>query len=119
MPGRHFVRAVRLQLTTAPIGRQHRSPFFLNSSPLTKHELLDLVASGNAIIEVADTITRYCIKPPADREDSNHAIFISIDDDGSVYKDLVYFVGYRDDADFTDEQAETLREAIAKFELRR
>ena len=84
VPRREIAADDRIYRTAAPLA------VLLNHHPtaMTKRELLALAASGNAIIEVAYTITRYCVTPPDDPDGLHAAIFISIsNEDGSVYND--------------------------------
>jgi len=78
---------------------------------MTKDELIALAREGKAHIEVAYTITRYCVTPTADMD--YEAIFFSIsNEDGDVYDDAAYFTDGDDEIDLTDDDAETLRIAI-------
>ncbi|MGZ5440349.1 MAG: hypothetical protein ACXW4P_03790 [Thermoanaerobaculia bacterium] len=91
---------------------------------MTKDELIALAREGKARIEVAYTITRYCITQ--DGVDDNGArsldpaIFMSIsNEDGGVHEDAAYFTDATDETDLTDDEAEILCEAIKDAMARR
>jgi hypothetical protein len=80
---------------------------------MTKDELIALAREGKAHIEVAYTITRYCVTPAAKMD--YEAIFLSIsNEDDSVYDDAAYFTDGVDEVDLTEEDAETLQAAIGQ-----
>jgi hypothetical protein len=90
---------------------------------MTKDELIALACEGKARIDVAYTITRYCIAQ--DGVDDNarcldSAIFMSIsNEDGGVHEDAAYFTDATDEIDLTDDEAEMLCEAIKNAMARR
>lgn len=91
---------------------------------MTKDELIALAKEGNVHIEPAHTITRYSItQKGVDAEGdpfSCPAIFLSIcDEDGAVYGDDPYFSDALAEDSLTDEEAETIREAIEASNARR
>jgi hypothetical protein len=84
---------------------------------MTKQELLALAAAGHARIDVAYTITRYCVAPKclgADGDLSEGAIFITIsDEDGGPYGDDAYFVDERqDEVPLTQEEVDVLADIV-------
>jgi hypothetical protein len=84
---------------------------------MTKDELIALVKEGKAHIELAFTINRYAITEAAVDAQGEPieypAIFMSVSNtDGSVYDDEAYFTDDIDDDMLTEEEAETLRQAI-------
>lgn len=91
---------------------------------MTKDELIALAKEGKASIEVAYTITRYCItQEGVDAEGGRFdypAVFMSIsNEDNGVYEDAAYFTDGVDEIDLTDDEAETLAEAIEAANTRR
>jgi hypothetical protein len=91
---------------------------------MTKDELIALAKEGKAHIEVAYTITRYCITQEGvdgegDRFDYP-AVFMSIsNEDNSLYDDAAYFTDGSDEIDLTDEDADVLWSAIQTAMTRR
>lgn len=80
---------------------------------MTKDELIALGKEGKAHIEIAYTITRYCVTPNASLD--YDAIFLSIsNDDGSVYDDEAYFTDGVDEIELSDDEADALRTVIDK-----
>lgn len=80
---------------------------------MTKDELISLARAGDAHIEVAFTITRYCV--PANASLDSEGIFLSVsNEDGSVYDDEAYFTDGVEELELSDEEAENLRHAIQR-----
>jgi hypothetical protein len=91
---------------------------------MTKDELIALAKVGKVHIEAAYTITRYGITPDGVVAEGDRlyypAIFLSIcDEDGAVYDDDPYFGDGMDEDSLTDDEAETIREAIEASNARR
>jgi hypothetical protein len=84
---------------------------------MTKSELIALARDGKAHVEVAYTITRYCITRKGGEEFGRFvdypAVFMSIsNEDGGVYEDAAYFTDGVDEEDLTNEECDTLAEVI-------
>ena len=84
---------------------------------MTKDELIALANEGKASIEVAYTITRYCITPRGIDVEGDRleypAIFVSINnEDGQVFEDAEYYTDGVDESDLTDNEVAVLRKAI-------
>ncbi len=90
---------------------------------MTKDELIALTREGKASIEVAYTITRYCITPRGIDVEGDRleypVIFVSINnEDGQVFEDAECYTGSVDQDDLTDDEAQILREAIRAANIR-
>jgi len=91
---------------------------------MTKDELIALAKEGEASIEVAYTITRYCVTPRDVDVDGDRleypVIFVSINNkDGQVYEDAECYTGRVDEDDLTGDEAQILRDAIEAANTRR
>jgi hypothetical protein len=116
LPMQNAARDVRLQLDAV---------FFANltRTPMTKDELIALSREGKASIEVAYTITRYCVTQRGIDAEGDRleypVIFMSIsNEDGHLYQDAAYYTDGVDETDLTDAQAEVLCDAIKAADIR-
>jgi len=83
---------------------------------MTKDELIALAKEGKASIELAYTVTRYCVTPRGIDVEGERleypVIFASLNnEDGQVFEDTEYYTDGVDESDLTDDEVEVLRKA--------